>query len=105
MEHNVWGIVYRSLCTLANTIHSGPRIGVPTDSDCVIKVDPVIAVHRAAATAPRQAGLAITTIDWCRQVERVIFTFLCGASSVTFVRSISTDIAQIEEDGLKSNLH
>jgi hypothetical protein len=47
-------------------------------------VDPEIAVHRAAATAPQQAGPAITTIDWCRHVERAIITFLYGASSVTF---------------------
>ncbi len=85
MDHNVWGIVCCSLCTLANTIHSGPRSCVSTDSDVVVsKMDPEIAVHRAAATAPQQAGLAITTIDWCHQVERAIIIFLYEASSVTF---------------------
>ena len=95
---------------IANTIHAGPRIYVPMDSDVVSMVDPELAVHRAAATAPQQAGPAITPrlVSSCRESDHhpPMWSIIChlakrASCSMEHINRHSPN----REDGLKSNLY
>ena len=108
---NRWIIMYE-YCLLftvhiANTIHAGPRIYVPMDSDRVSMVDPEIAVHRAAATAPQQAGPAITPrlVSSCRESDHHLpmWSIIChlakrASCSMKHINRHSPN----REDGFKS---